>query len=311
MQEQGLQDADIRKELLQNLTVTERNATGLLLGLAVCSAELVLGGNAPKVLLSLRSSETALLTAEALRVLYGYRPEIGLYQPADRRRMRLYQVELPSKLSTALLVDCGMAEMQADGSVQYTLGIGRPVSVDEAGYLSALYLEGGRLYTGDGYRLEIAVASGADRLDEVEAILRGHGIRCGRLNTEDKPSLVLRANAIADFLALLGCNRCVLQLYNSAVIAEINKTTNRKSNCFASNLDKAATAAAQQKCAIEGLKANGKWAVLPEAVRQVGEARLQYPQATLGELAALIDSNKSSVYRRMQKIVDTWSDTGE
>ncbi len=311
MEQQWVQDADIRAELLQNLTVTSHNATGVLLGLVVCSAELVLGTGTPKVLLSLRSSETALLAAEALRVLYGYRPEIGLYQPADRRRMRLYQVELPSKLSTTVLVDCGMAMLLPDGTVQYTLGFGGKTAVDESAYLSALYLEGGRLYAGDGYRLELTIASGADRLDEVEAILRDHGIRCGRLNTEDKPALVLRANAIADFLALLGCSRCVLKLSDSAVIAEINKTANRKSNCYASNLDKAATAAAQQKCAIEGLKANGKWNTLPEAVRLIREARLQYPQATLGELAELTDSNKSSVYRRMQKIVDTWSDTGE
>jgi cell division protein WhiA len=98
----------------------------------------------------------------------------------------------------------------------------------------------------------------------------------------------------------MGLNEAVLEYEARAVLGEVKANANRVTNFDAANAGRTAVAAARQQRALQGLDP----AVLPPALREMLELRLENPDASLAELAHLGGLSKSAANHRLRRLVE-------
>ncbi|WP_058486723.1 DNA-binding protein WhiA [Defluviitalea phaphyphila] len=109
---------------------------------------------------------------------------------------------------------------------------------------------------------------------------------------------------IVDLLNIMGAHIALMDLENVRIIKEMRNNVNRIVNCETANLKKTVSAAIKQ---IEDIKVIDKYmglSSLPKALEDVARFRVQYAEASLKELGAMLDPpvGKSGVNHRLRKI---------
>ena len=86
---------------------------------------------------------------------------------------------------------------------------------------------------------------------------------------------------------------------------ELNNKVNRRCNCDDANTSKVVEAAQEQLGAIRILRERGLFDKLPEKMKQAVVAREENPEASLTELAAMMDPpiSKPAMNHRLKKLV--------
>jgi cell division protein WhiA len=107
------------------------------------------------------------------------------------------------------------------------------------------------------------------------------------------------ADGVTTVLAQMGLSGAVLEYEARAVLGEAKANANRVTNFDAANAGRIATAAARQQRAFEALDPEH----LPPALREMLELRLEYPDASLTELAQLGELSKSAANHRLRRLV--------
>jgi hypothetical protein len=115
-----------------------------------------------------------------------------------------------------------------------------------------------------------------------------------------------QSDMIVDFLTAIGAPVCAMKIIEAKMEKELRNGVNRRCNCDTANLGKAVDAAQQQLMAIRHLRASGKLENLPEKLRQAALLREDNPEATLSELAELVDPpiSKPAMSHRMRKLIE-------
>jgi hypothetical protein len=115
-----------------------------------------------------------------------------------------------------------------------------------------------------------------------------------------------QSDMIVDFLTAIGAPVCAMKIIEAKMEKELRNGVNRRCNCDTANLGKAVDAAQQQLMAIRNLRASGKLENLPEKLRQAALLREDNPEATLSELAELVDPpiSKPAMSHRMRKLIE-------
>lgn len=110
---------------------------------------------------------------------------------------------------------------------------------------------------------------------------------------------------ISTLLAILEANKAVLEYENIRINKSIKNNINRSVNCETANLTKTIEAAVKQQEAINKLKHEGKFIELNPKLKEIASLRLEYPEASLDELAdkCSYKISKSGVYHRLNKII--------
>ena len=87
---------------------------------------------------------------------------------------------------------------------------------------------------------------------------------------------------------------------------ELNNKVNRRCNCDDANTSKVVEAAQEQLTAIRILKERGVAEKLPHKLQQALQAREQNPEASLSELAAMMEPaiSKPAMNHRLKKLVE-------
>lgn len=132
--------------------------------------------------------------------------------------------------------------------------------------------------------------------------------------TERKGSSVLyykQSESIEDFLTAIGAPISAMAVMSAKIEKEWRNKANRRVNCDSANVDKTVEAAQEQLAAIRMLEECGILQTLPEKLRETAALRIEHPESTLSELAALHDppATKSAVNHRMRKLVATAKET--
>ncbi len=109
---------------------------------------------------------------------------------------------------------------------------------------------------------------------------------------------------ISDFLGYVDAINAKFTLENVLISRSYRNTANRQRNCIDSNIDRAVTAAAKQLDAIEKIRKDGRFDMLPDQLQQAAIAREQNPSANLAELAAILSISKSGVNHRLEKLLE-------
>ena len=115
-----------------------------------------------------------------------------------------------------------------------------------------------------------------------------------------------QSEAIADFLTAIGAPLAAMELMNAKAEKDIRGGVNRRVNCDAANLDKAVDAAVAQSEAIRRLGKRMDLDELPDKLREAARLRLENPELTLTQLAALCQPpiTKSSMNHRLHKLME-------
>ena len=109
-------------------------------------------------------------------------------------------------------------------------------------------------------------------------------------------------DAVIDFLAMIKADKAVEAFEIARNVKEVRAQVNRLVNCETANLQKAVDAAGRQIAAIRLLKAQGLLEKLPKKIKKTAQLRLENPDITLTELAAMLGVSKSGISHRLRKI---------
>jgi cell division protein WhiA len=108
------------------------------------------------------------------------------------------------------------------------------------------------------------------------------------------------ADGVTTLLAQMGLHDAVLEYEARAVLGEAKANANRVTNFDAANAWRTAAAAARQQRALESLDPRS----LPPALREMLDLRLEYPDASLVELARLGGLSKSAANHRLRRLIE-------
>lgn len=109
---------------------------------------------------------------------------------------------------------------------------------------------------------------------------------------------------ICDTLAIMGAHSQVLEFENVKIKKELVNETVRITNCDNANTDRMLDASQRQIESIKKIQATKGLGCLPDKLRAVAELRLEYPEASLVQLAEMMDPpmKKSGINNRFRKI---------
>lgn len=118
---------------------------------------------------------------------------------------------------------------------------------------------------------------------------------------------------IEDFLTAIGAPIAAMEMMTAKLERDLRGSVNRRVNCDAANLDKLVAAAQHQTEAIHSLEERGLLSGQPAKLREAARLRLENPELTLSQLAALCDPpvTKSAFNHRLRKLVEEAETMGE
>ena len=197
-----------------------------------------------------------------------------------------------------------------DAKDTLALHINFPIVEDEcckASFLRGAFLAGGSVTDpGKGYHMELttthqSVSKEANIL--VEDVM---GFSPKTASRGGSRVLYLKqSDQISDFLIFLGAPIASMGIMEAKLEKEMNNKVNRRCNCDDANTSKVVEAAQEQLVAIRFLRQKGILDHLPGKIQQAAIARENNPEASLTELAAMMEPpiSKPAMNHRIQKLL--------
>ena len=114
-----------------------------------------------------------------------------------------------------------------------------------------------------------------------------------------------QSDLISDTLTFLGAPVAAMGIIEARLEKELNNKVNRRCNCDDANISKVVEAAQEQLSAIAALRKRGQLSKLPQKLLQAAKAREENPEASLTELAAMMEPpiTKPAMNHRLKKLV--------
>ncbi len=174
----------------------------------------------------------------------------------------------------------------------------------KAAYLRGAFLGGGSVNRPDGqYHLEFVT----DNYNFATLILNlCHELYLPAGFTERKKVFVVylkESEAILELLGLIGVDESLLQEFESARnLKEIRSQVNRLVNCETANLQRTIDAAMRQIDNIKVIKKYDGYDGLSKSLKETIQMRLDNPEASLTEMAELLNCGRSAINHRMRKL---------
>lgn len=111
---------------------------------------------------------------------------------------------------------------------------------------------------------------------------------------------------IEDLLTAIGAPVSAMDMMTAKLERDLRGSVNRRVNCDAANLDKLVAAAQHQIEAIHKLEERGLLVSQPAKIQEAAKLRMDNPELTLSQLAALCDPpvTKSALNHRLRKLVE-------
>jgi DNA-binding protein WhiA len=157
---------------------------------------------------------------------------------------------------------------------------------------------------GKGYHMEF-VCTNDMKARQLQGMIQGFGIEAKIVIRKKYHVVYLKeGTGIVDLLNVMEAHVSLMNLENLRILKDMRNSVNRRVNCEAANITKTVNGAARQVEDIELIKARYGLKDLPENLRQMAEARLEYPEASLKELGEYLNPmvGKSGVNHRLRKL---------
>lgn len=238
------------------------------------------------------------LFRRAFGVVFDLLPEPGA--PGKQ----IFQITDPEKL--ALIHEAFGFSAAGEMALHVNYGVLEDESCGYA-FLRGAFLSGGSVTDpGKRYHLELATTHTAVGRETHTLML---DMELSPKETGRGGSTVLyfkQSDSIEDFLTAVGAPVCAMEIMEAKVEKELINGVNRRVNCETANLTKVVDAAQEQIAAIRRLEQAGKLESLPPRLRETAALRRENPEATLTELAEMMEPplSKSAMNHRMRKLIE-------
>lgn len=150
--------------------------------------------------------------------------------------------------------------------------------------------------------------------DAVNSALERAGFFPGRTVRQGKTVLYFKDNdIIGDLLAFIGATKAAFDVMNLKIVKDVRNNANRLVNCDTANIEKAISASQKYLEAIDFITEHGSLDALPAELKEAGELRRDYPQASLSDLALKCHPTitKSGMKHRLEKILAAAAELAE
>ena len=174
-------------------------------------------------------------------------------------------------------------------------------------FLRGAFLAGGSVTDPEkGYHLEIATTHQSVAREVytlLEEVIGFYPKRTGRSGTQ--VLYIKQSEQISDLLTYLGAPLAAMGIMEARLEKDLNNKVNRRCNCDDANTSKVVEAAQEQLSALRVLKDKGLWDHLPKKLLEAAIARETNPEASLTELAAMMEPpiTKPAMNHRMKKLM--------
>ena len=224
--------------------------------------------------------------------------------PADAPGKLIFQITDQTKLSQI------MESYGFTAADTLSLHINLPVVEEDcckSAFLRGAFLAGGSVTDPEkGYHLELTTTlqsvarEGYPLIEEVVGFYPKTAQRGG-----SQVLYLKHSDLISDFLTFLGAPVAAMGIMEAKLEKELNNKVNRRCNCDDANTSKVVEAAQEQLASIRILRNKGVFEQLPLKLQQAAQAREENPEASLTELAAMMEPpiTKPAMNHRLQKLV--------
>ena len=154
-------------------------------------------------------------------------------------------------------------------------------------------------------RFEIRINDPA-RADTLASFFADLGHSPTRSERDGVSALIFkRSEDVEDILTIAGAVSSVMDLMQGKLMRELRGQVNRNSNCEIRNIGRAAVAAKVQVEAIQVIRQSGRFAALPDELKETATLREDFPEIPLSELAAKHNPpiTKSGLNHRLKKLL--------
>ncbi|HHW43598.1 MAG TPA: DNA-binding protein WhiA [Desulfotomaculum sp.] len=237
--------------------------------------------------------------------LFGVHTQVLVQRRTRLRKNNLYVVRLPlAGEGEVILERLGVL----DGQGRLTAGLKEELVRRDCcrrAYLRGAFLGGGSVNSPEGtYHLEIVTTSRRHARDICRLMGRfGLG---ARVATRKNWYVVYlkESEQIVDFLNIMGAHTALLDFENVRIYKEMRNQVNRLVNCETANLNKTVDASMRQVENIRLIASTVGLDGLSPGLKQVAEARLNHPDASLRELGEMLEPRvgKSGVNHRLRRL---------
>ena len=226
-------------------------------------------------------------------------------EPAVQDRGKL-QFAISSEDKIAKIFDT----LQMDLKSSLTLHVNFGMLEEEAecmAYLRGAFLAGGSV-TDPAKRYHLEMTTSHYKVSrETCALLIECGFSPKELSRGGNNILYFKqSDYIEDFLTAIGAQVSAMGVMEAKVEKDLRNGVNRRVNCETANLTKVVDASMGQMAAIRALEEAGELDKLPGKLRETALLRRENPEATLQELAAMLNPpiTKSAINHRMRKLLE-------
>lgn len=273
------------------------------------------------LVLAVDSYSEAMYVVDVLKTLYPAEFEINAdeIKSGSKKGMRAFAVSVPMGFTKQVLEDTALV-VPDDGFDGIENGI--PVRFSKSlsarkEYLRGLFLSCGGVYvpslSGDdekreGYHFEFRLDD-EERAEVICSFISEYGINA-KINERGAIYLVYVKDKeeILKLLTVMGLNDSVLNLQRIIDERETSNSLNRAVICETANLDKTFAAASRQLLTIGLIEETVGLDSLSPILRDTARARMEYPQASLQELADILGVTKSCLNHRLRKLTEIAED---
>ena len=226
-------------------------------------------------------------------------------EPAAQDRGKLqFAISLEDKISRIF------ETLQMDLKASLTLHVNFGMLEEEAecmAYLRGAFLAGGSV-TDPAKRYHLEMTTSHYKVSrETCALLIECGFSPKELSRGGNNILYFKqSDYIEDFLTAIGAQVSAMGVMEAKVEKDLRNGVNRRVNCETANLTKVVDASMGQMAAIRALEEAGELDKLPGKLRETALLRRENPEATLQELAAMLNPpiTKSAINHRMRKLLE-------
>ena len=227
-----------------------------------------------------------------------------IFPEPDTSGKLLFQIQDPEKLSL-IMESYGFAIADT-----LSLHINLPVVEEDcckSAFLRGAFLAGGSVTDPEkGYHLELATTHQSvarecyTLMEEVVGFYPKTAQRGG-----GQVLYLKNSDLISDLLTFLGAPVAAMGIIETKLEKELNNKVNRRCNCDDANTSKVVEAAQEQLLAIRMIRQKGIFEQLPVKLQQAILAREENPEASLTELAAMMEPpiTKPAMNHRLKKLV--------
>ncbi len=252
-----------------------------------------------------------------VKKLYGDNVVVEIGDNYSINKNTYYEIPFEMEKFKMLLLDAGIVDVK-DGQLSFEFDINKNLLLEDEprkAFIRGVYIgcstssiklsKDSAQSCGSGYHMEFASQS-HDFLLQFSEILAEYNI-LGKI-FERKNVFVYYIKDVAtiqDLLALMGANKCVLDLSNEIVTRELRNKVNRQVNCINANINKTVEASLKQVNAINIINETIGLESLPEDLQEVAVLRLANPEESLEELLKLstIKLTRSGLNHRFRKLI--------